>query len=103
MLYEVITLSSYVGFKQKAVLFDRDERYAGVTHYPLKKMIKLSLDAIIGFSTVPLKLISRLGFVVSGLSICGIVYALFMKFFYASITVSGWTFLVISIFFLSVV
>jgi polyisoprenyl-phosphate glycosyltransferase len=94
-------LSSYVGFRQEAVLYDRDERYAGVTNYTLKKMIRLSIDAFVGFSTVPLRIISNVGFLVSGLSVLGIIYALYMKFFMPEITVSGWTFLTISILFLS--
>lgn len=56
---------SYVGFKQAAVLFDRDERYSGKTGYPLKKMVKFALDGITGFSTLPLSLILRLGTVLT--------------------------------------
>ncbi len=47
---------SWVGFKQTALPYDRDARYAGETHYPLKKMIRLALDGIIGFSIKPLKI-----------------------------------------------
>jgi dolichol-phosphate mannosyltransferase len=93
-------LVSYVGFKQTAVLFDRAERYAGETKWPLRKMIGLALDAITGFSTVPLELITKLGFFVSFLSFMGVGYALYSKFFLADQTVSGWTFTVISIFFI---
>lgn len=50
-----------VGFKQVGVEFDRSERYAGKTNYPLKKMIKLAMDGIISFSTFPLKFISQIG------------------------------------------
>ncbi len=91
---------SYVGFKQTAVQFDRAERFAGVTQYPLKKMIKLALDGITGFSTVPLKIISQFGFLVSFFSFLGIVYALIMKFFFPNLTVSGWTLLIISVLFI---
>lgn len=56
---------SYVGFKQIAVLFDRDERFSGKTGYPLKKMVKFALDGITGFSTLPLSLILRLGTVLT--------------------------------------
>lgn len=93
-------LFSYIGFKQTAVLFDRAERFAGSTHYPLKKMLKLAMNGITSFSTVPLKLITQFGFFVSFLSFIGIAYAIFMRIFYPDITVSGWTFMVISILFI---
>lgn len=91
-------LVSYVGFKQVAVPFDRDERHAGKTGYPLKKMIQFASDGIFGFSSVPLVLISRVGFFISGLSFLGIIYALVVKFtnHYA---VPGWTFTIIAILF----
>lgn len=93
-------LTSYIGFNQVAVLFDRDERHAGVTGYPLKKMLKFASDGIVGFSTYPLKLIRNVGLVVSTLSILGILYALLMRVFYPDITIDGWTFIVISVLFI---
>jgi glycosyltransferase involved in cell wall biosynthesis len=89
---------SYVGYKQIAVQFDRDERNAGVTGYPLKKMVQFAYDGIFSFSSSPLKAISRLGFGIALLSILGIIYALFVFAFGQS--VEGWTFTVISIFFI---
>lgn len=91
-------LVSYVGFKQVAVPFDRDERHAGETGYPLKKMIQFASDGIFGFSSVPLIFISRVGFFISGLSFVGIVYALVIKLT-NHYTVPGWTFTVIAILF----
>ena len=90
---------SFVGFKQVAVQFDRDERHAGETGYPLKKMVKFAADGIIGFSTYPLRLIRNVGFGIAGLSFVGILYALGMKIFVPSAVVSGWTFIVTSILF----
>ncbi len=90
-------LVSYVGFRQVAVPFDRDERYAGQTGYPLKKMLKFAADGIFGFSTAPLKLISRIGYFFSVLSFLGILYALFMKITSPSTAVPGWTFIIITI------
>ena len=58
-----------VGFKQVAVPFDRDERLHGETHYPLNTMIRLAMDGILGFSTFPLTIISRLGFVTALISV----------------------------------
>jgi polyisoprenyl-phosphate glycosyltransferase len=91
---------SYIGFKQIGVLFDRDERHAGVTGYPLKKMIKFAIDGILGFSTVPLQLISQIGAFISAISFLGIIYAVIMRIVRPEVTVPGWTFLVIAILFI---
>ena len=88
---------SYVGFKQTAVLFDRDERHAGVTGYPFKKMVRFAADGIFSFSTAPLKFIRNFGFVIAGLAFFGIIYAVIMKLFFPRVTVEGWAFIVISI------
>jgi dolichol-phosphate mannosyltransferase len=68
-------LSAWVGFRQEAVLYDRQERYAGTTKYPLHKMVNFSLDALTGFSFVPLRLATTLGFILAGLSLVGILIA----------------------------
>ncbi|WP_081710025.1 glycosyltransferase family 2 protein [Arthrobacter sp. 35W] len=91
---------SYVGFSQVAVEFDRDERFAGSTGYPLRKMMKLAADGILGFSTFPLTVISRVGFAAAALSVVGVLYALFMKLFVPSAVIEGWTFIVISVLFM---
>lgn len=54
-------MGSWVGFRQYAYEYKRDERWAGTTKYPLKKMIKLAKDGIISFSSKPLELLSVLG------------------------------------------
>ncbi len=74
-------LSAWVGFRQEGVLYDRAERYAGETHYPLSKMVRLSLDAITSFSHVPLQLATSLGFVLAGISLLGIVVAALIRLF----------------------
>ncbi|KUN84689.1 glycosyltransferase family 2 protein [Streptomyces griseoruber] len=89
-----------MGYRQTEVAFDRDERFAGETKYPLRKMAKLAIDGVTSFSTVPLKMITRLGFAVLTLSMVGILYALAMKFFRPDITVSGWTMLMVVVLFL---
>ena len=89
---------SFVGFKQAAVLFDRDERFAGESGYSIKKLFKLASDGIFSFSSVPLKFISRLGFTIAGLSVIGSIYAAAYKILTPGATVQGWTFIVISIF-----
>jgi dolichol-phosphate mannosyltransferase len=89
-----------LGFKQEPVLFDRDERYAGETHYPLKKMLKLAADGIFGFSTLPLRFITRIGVLVSIFSVLLAVYALLAKLITPETTVPGWAFLGVGMFFL---
>ncbi|MGC1381415.1 MAG: glycosyltransferase family 2 protein [Candidatus Baltobacteraceae bacterium] len=64
---------SWVGFNQVAIEYDRDERYAGVTKYPLTKMIRFAMDGITSFSDIPLRFASYFGFAVSAVAF---VYAL---------------------------
>jgi dolichol-phosphate mannosyltransferase len=66
-------LSAWVGFRQEAVQYERQERYAGSTKYSLAKMIRFSLDAITGFSHIPLQLATSLGFLLAGASLVGIL------------------------------
>ena len=91
---------SFIGFNQTAVQFDRDERHAGETGYPLKKMLKFAADGIFSFSSAPLKLISSIGYWVALLSFIGILYAIFMKVAFPQVTIEGWTFIVIAILFI---
>lgn len=89
-----------MGFRQTEVYFDRDERFAGETKYPLRKMARLATDGVTSFSTVPLRLITRLGFFVLAMSMVGILYAVGMRIFRPDITVSGWTMIMVVILFL---
>jgi dolichol-phosphate mannosyltransferase len=54
-------LWAWLGYQQKELEYDRDERVAGTTHYPLKKMLKLASDGIYGFSSKPIKAIGAIG------------------------------------------
>lgn len=65
-------MSAWVGFKQIGVEYKRAARLAGTTKYPFKKMLKLALTAITGFSYVPLQLATYLGFISAGISIIAI-------------------------------
>lgn len=65
-------LSVWVGFKQTGILYERHERYAGTTQYPFRKMFKFALDAITGFSYVPLQLATTLGLWISFLALLAI-------------------------------
>jgi dolichol-phosphate mannosyltransferase len=87
-------LVSWVGFKQIAVEYERDERFAGETKYPLKKMLKLSLDGITSFSDKPLKLANYLGI---SLSLVGFIYMLvvFYQKLFTDTTINGWSSIII--------
>ncbi len=72
-------MSSWVGFRQIGVPYKRAARYAGVSKYPLKKMIKLAFNAITGFSFLPLQLATYLGFLVTGLSILALIVIIVLR------------------------
>lgn len=63
---------SWMGFNQVAVPYERHARFAGQTHYPLRKMIALALDAVTSFSTVPLRLASHLGMLFGAIGIAAL-------------------------------
>lgn len=84
-----------IGYRTGTVEYERGERFAGESKYPLKKMLSFALDGITSFSVKPLKLISNLGILISVLSIFGLLYALISYF--AGVAVSGWTAIVCSI------
>ncbi len=84
-----------IGYRSDYVYYDRHQRFAGESKYPLKKMIALALDGVTSFSVKPLKLISNLGILISVLSVFGLLYALISHFVGA--TVAGWTAIVCSI------
>ena len=87
-----------VGLKSTKVYYHRQERMAGESKYPLKKMLAFSLDGITSFSITPIRLVTLMGIIISLLSVLAGVYALFSKLF--GVTVSGWTSIILSIWFL---
>jgi dolichol-phosphate mannosyltransferase len=72
-------MSVWVGFKQTGVEYERAERFAGETKYPLKKMIRFASDAITGFSYFPLQLAMYLGFITNGISIISILVVIILR------------------------
>ena len=72
-------MSVWVGFRQTGVEYERAERFAGETKYPLKIMFKLASDAITGFSYFPLKLATYLGFIATGLSMIAILTIIILR------------------------
>ncbi|HHW45085.1 MAG TPA: glycosyltransferase family 2 protein [Desulfotomaculum sp.] len=89
-------LVSWVGFRQAAVEYVREERLAGETKYPLKKMLRFAMDGITSFSNKPLKLATYLGFVISFASFVYLVISLGQRLFTAS-TVAGWASVIASL------
>lgn len=69
-----------IGFKSGVVTYDRHERFAGESKYPLKKMLHFAVDGITSFSVRPLKIISNFGIFISLASIAGLLYALISHF-----------------------
>ena len=90
-------LFSWVGFKQKAYEYERQERFAGKTKYPLKKMLKLASDGIISFSTKPIKLVGALGILSIFISIIILIYALISYIFKLNDLSAGWTSIMVAI------
>jgi len=94
-------LFSWVGFEQKAFEYERKERFAGKTKYPLKKMLKLASDGIIGFSTKPLKIIGKLGIFTMFISFCLLIYAILSFAFKWNYLTPGWTSIMVVVTFFS--
>ena len=90
-------LFSWVGFKQKAFEYERKERFAGETKYPLKKMLKLASDGIISFSSKPLKLVGGLGLITILISIAILIYSLISYVFNLNHLAPGWTSIMVTI------
>ena len=87
-----------VGFKSDVVYYERNERFAGESKYPLKKMLNFAWDGITSFSVKPLRFICTLGFMILFVSIVIMIYSIIQKIL--GNTVAGWTFLSISIWFI---
>ncbi len=90
---------TWVGFRQIELPYERAERLAGISKYPLRKMIAFALDGILSFSSKPLRLAMMLGIISSFLACFGIVYAFYMRIFTAA-WVEGWTALMIAVLFI---
>ncbi|MFQ9443068.1 MAG: glycosyltransferase, partial [Eubacterium ventriosum] len=78
-----------VGFKSTSVYYERNERIAGESHYPLKKMLALAFDGITSLSIKPIRMITSFGFIVALVSFIFIIVSIIQKF--VGTTVTGWT------------
>jgi len=90
---------AWAGFRQTFIEYDRDQRQAGETGYTYKKMIRLALDGITGFSNFPLKFATFAGFFVSGVTFLISLYALYARFISKDF-VPGWTSLILAVLFI---
>jgi glycosyltransferase involved in cell wall biosynthesis len=88
-----------LGFRTTTAYYDRSERFAGESKYPLKKMLALAIDGITSFSVVPLRMISMLGFLVSLFSILMVGWVIYGKVFMNS-AIPGWASSVIPVYIL---
>lgn len=89
-------MRSWVGFKQKAFEYDRDERQAGETKYSWKKLFELAFNGIFNFSDFPVRIITRLGLFTIFLSIIYFIYIMYNKIMYHNIP-QGFTTLIFAI------
>jgi len=87
-----------IGYRSSIVYYDRTERIAGKSHYPLRKMLSFALDGITSLSVKPIKLISALGMIVFVISLIMLVWSVVMHFI--GHTVAGWSSIVCIVLFL---
>lgn len=87
-----------VGYPSSIVTYERAERMAGESHYPLKKMLSFAFDGITSLSVKPIRLITTLGFLISFISVLAILWVFATKFFGQA--VSGWSSMACAIFFM---
>ena len=84
-----------LGYRTTSVFYERGERFAGESKYPLKKMLAFALEGITSLSTKPLRFITFLGFIIFAISILMLFYSLFQ--WIADNTVLGWASVICSI------
>jgi len=90
---------AWVGFNQASVKYNRDERADGKSSYTIRKMVRLAFDGITSFSNLPLRIATIAGFLVSGITFCVAMYALYARFISRDY-VPGWTSIIISVLFI---
>ena len=92
-------LVSWVGYSCKEIVFEPNKRYSGKTKYSVKKMFQFASTGITSFSTKPLYLSVYLGLLISFISFCYSIFALY-GFIFESKNIEGWTSLILSILFI---
>jgi polyisoprenyl-phosphate glycosyltransferase len=89
-------LRTWVGFRQAAVEYEREKRFAGVPKYTWSKLVHLAVNGLLSFSALPLRMATAVGFMISFCSLLGIILALYLKLF-TDLAIPGWTATVIPI------
>lgn len=84
-----------IGFETDVVYYKRNERFAGESKYPLKKMLSFAVEGVTSFSVKPIGMITALGFFLFSISVLLLVY--FLVIWFMGYTVAGWTTIVISV------
>lgn len=87
-----------LGFPSTKVYYDRKERFAGESKYPLKKMLAFAFDGITSFSVTPIRFVTTMGFMLFALSVLAALYAIIGKILGANVT--GWTSMILSVWFI---
>jgi dolichol-phosphate mannosyltransferase len=89
---------AWVGFRQTAVYYDREARFAGETKYPLRKMLRFAIDGITSFSVLPLRMATWLGLFAGTLAVMVGIWLFFVKFLHLG-AVPGWTGIMVAVVF----
>jgi len=87
---------AWVGFRQTAVYYDREARFAGETKYPLRKMLRFAIDGITSFSVLPLRMATWLGLFAGSLAVIVGIWLFFVKFLQLG-AVPGWTGIMVAV------
>jgi polyisoprenyl-phosphate glycosyltransferase len=96
-------LRAWIGFRQTAVPFEREPRFAGEVKYTFRKSFGLAVNGIVSFSRVPLRLATYLGLLVAGFALLMIMLVLYWRIFHPAAPLIGYTIITAAIFFLAAV
>jgi polyisoprenyl-phosphate glycosyltransferase len=96
-------LRAWVGFRQTAILFERDPRFAGEEKYTFRKSFALAVNGLVSFSRVPLRISTYVGLIAAAIALFMAVLVLYWRFFAPNSPLTGYTTIIIAIFFLGAV
>jgi polyisoprenyl-phosphate glycosyltransferase len=96
-------LRAWVGFPQTAILFERDPRFAGEEKYTFRKSFALAVSGLVSFSRVPLRISTYIGLIAAAIALFMALLVLYWRFFAPNSPLTGYTTIIIAIFFLGAV
>lgn len=96
-------LRAWVGFNQTAIPFEREPRFAGAVKYTFRKSLRLAINGIVSFSSIPLRLATYLGLLAAGLAVVMMVLVVYWRIFHPTAPLIGYTIITAAIFFLGAV